>query len=975
MPTFAHLAGQDIGDRDHYSANISLLQRHHPHLWQYLQHNQTPLIGEIFYTPAGKPNLKAVNYEGQSIIFHNSDDLEEATVYRNRLPVEYAGVVTLVGMGLGYPPLDILQHRKRIRHMVIFEPHIGIFLQALKHLDLSPLLTDPKVIIVLGSPPDIEQALGRAGRAIMLEDTHFMRHLTSFLFAAPEHPAPGAEPYPAMGERVFACVNHLNMCGSTAVAIGHSHFKNRLKNLFMIKDYRFLESLKNSLPNIPAILVAGGPSLDKNIHLLAQAKGKAVIFAVDTALPALVAHGVIPDFLATMDADEVIYEKISDCAPLVRHVNLLCQNHVAPKIPATFPADQIFLNLGTGYVDNWLRSCFDCEQQDLVSYWSVAHLNLATAILANASPIIFLGQDLAFTDFKGHAAHTVLTDQAIMDNVLANRQDLIWIDGYFGEKVPTNRALQGIKVIFEKMISQHQNLYINATEGGAHIQGTERMPLAEALQRHCSLPLHIEDSIHSCIHDASAPDVTKFCGAAAHLLGVIKKLRSALKTSQKILESSQKDVARLKKNATRYTNCSDLPLKLQKALKEIDTLHETIDKATAIWLMLQEVTMKGLQENERFQAQMKGMDSPKEYLDVLDLSLIRIEKLNYHQRNALDLFSDLLSELVQHFQHEKILAEQAASSPENADAMFDLASYYMKIGYPAKARLLLENLLERQPGRAKIHYHLGCIAVHQRDYEKFRLYFAEASRLDPELQRPIAAFLKQQGDTFKEYADIYRKFDRNTFIKLLIKGLFFCPSHTTLLEELGRCAREDLAIIAGTEKGQQEIDGIIRCWHKLFATTASLATCLQQEELAVFHAAYAKLATHENDFPEAIHWLNEALRLRPTAELHASMMTALFELGQFEQGITHLQQAVALDKSFGRHWEEIGDSLLESGQYQDALVAYESCFLALPDHLLVLKKMGDCYHSLDQLEAAHASYLQFKERTEATLSISQGTEV
>lgn len=970
MPTSAHKTEQD-----HYSANISLLQHHHPHLWQYLQKNQLPVIGEIFYTPAGNPNLKAVNHEGQTIIFHNPEDLAETASYQSRIPVEYAGVITLVGMGLGYTPLDILQHRKHIRHLVIFEPQPGIFLQALKNLDLTPLLADPKVIIVLGSPPNIEQALGRAGKTIMLEDTHFMRHMTSFSFAAPEACAPETETYPAMGERVFACVNHLNMCGSTAVAIGHSHLKNRLKNLYMIKDYRFLESLQNSLTNIPAILVAGGPSLDKNIRLLAQAKGKAVIFAVDTALPALIAHGVIPDFLAAMDADEVIYEKISDCAPLVKHVNLLCQNHVAPKIPATFPADQIFLNLGSGYVDNWLRSCFDREQQDLASYMSVAHLTLATAILANASPIIFLGQDLAFTDFKGHAAHTVLTDQKIMDNVLANQQDLLWIDGFFDEKVPTNRAFLGIKVIFEKMIAQHQNLYINATEGGAHIQGTERMSLAEALQGHCSIPLRIEDRIHSCIQNTPAPDVTKFCGAAAQILGMIKKLCAALETSRKLLTSSQKDVARLKKNATGYTNYSDLPPKLQKALKEIDTLHETIDNAKAIWLMLQEVTMKGLQESERLQAQLTGGNSPEEYLDVLDLSLTRLERLNYHQKNALDLFAGLLTELIHHFQHEKILEGKIAPSPENDDAKFDLASYYMKIDHPAKARPLLEELLARQPERAKIHYYLGCIAVHQRDYEKFRPYFAEASRLDPELQQLIASFLEQQGGCFGEYAETYRKFDKNTFLRLLIKGLFFCPTHPALLEELGNCARADLAIIAGAEKGRQEIDDITQRWHNTLATTASLTACLKKEELAAFHAAYAKLAAHENNFSEAVHWLNEALILQPAAELHAAMMTALFELGQFEQGIAHLQQAIALDNSFGRHWEEIGDSLLGSGQYQDALAAYENCFLALPDHLLVLKKIGDCYRFLDQLEAAHASYLQFKERHATALLINSETDI
>lgn len=49
------------------------------------------------------------------------------------------------------------------------------------------------------------------------------------------------------------------------------------------------------------IVVAAGPSLNKNINELKKAKGKSLIIAVDTALKPLLRAGIVPDmFLLLM---------------------------------------------------------------------------------------------------------------------------------------------------------------------------------------------------------------------------------------------------------------------------------------------------------------------------------------------------------------------------------------------------------------------------------------------------------------------------------------------------------------------------------------------------------------------------------------------------------------------------------------------------------------------------------------------------
>ena len=82
----------------------------------------------------------------------------------------------------------------------------------------------------------------------------------------------------------------------------------------------------------------------------------------------------------------------------------------------------------------------------------------------------------------------------------------------------------------------------------------------------------------------------------------------------------------------------------------------------------------------------------------------------------------------------------------------------------------------------------------------------------------------------------------------------------------------------------------------------------------------------------------------------------LLEAGRFDEGVTRLQQAVDVDSQHATLWLEIGDALMQEADYASAVLAYERCFLALPDHIEPLLKMGDAYLKNSQLDAAIAAY-------------------
>ncbi len=232
--------------------------------------------------------------------------------------------------------------------------------------------------------------------------------------------------------------------------------------------------------DIPAFVVSAGPSLNKNIKELKRAKNKSFIIAVDTAVKPLLREGIVPDMFATLDGLkplELVKTEQARSLPLLTMVtaaNAILDYHTGKKF---------FYDEGYEYV----RKMFEMNGKKLEGFptgGSVATLAFSLTCHLGFRKIIFVGQDLAYTDNKSHADGTFQDAMPEEDT-----EEFIKVPGNYEKEVPTLKNLDSYRKWFGDYIEQwtrrHKTVFINATEGGARIEGTELMTLSEVIDREC----------------------------------------------------------------------------------------------------------------------------------------------------------------------------------------------------------------------------------------------------------------------------------------------------------------------------------------------------------------------------------------------------------------------------------------------------------------------------------------------------------
>lgn len=242
--------------------------------------------------------------------------------------------------------------------------------------------------------------------------------------------------------------------------------------------------------DIPAFVVSAGPSLNKNIKELKRAKNKSFIIAVDTAVKPLLREGIVPDMFATLDGIKPLELVETERA---KELPLLTMVTAANAIMDYHTGKKFFYDEGYRYI--W--DLFEMNGKKLEGFpigGSVATLAFSMVCHLGFRKIIFVGQDLAYTDNKSHADGTF--QNAMPEE---NTEKFIKVPGNYEEEVPTLKNLDSYRRWFGEYIEWwtkgHEAVFINATEGGARIEGTELMTLAEVIDRECGK----EVDISSCI--------------------------------------------------------------------------------------------------------------------------------------------------------------------------------------------------------------------------------------------------------------------------------------------------------------------------------------------------------------------------------------------------------------------------------------------------------------------------------------------
>ncbi|EON70443.1 motility associated factor glycosyltransferase family protein [Lysinibacillus sphaericus] len=259
--------------------------------------------------------------------------------------------------------------------------------------------------------------------------------------------------------------------------------ERNISNLPYIKQSKNIAKFKDMYAGIPAIIVAAGPSLNKNIHELKNAR--AIIIAVDTIAGKLLKEGIIPDFICSIERLSEVYDYFYKDLDLPITTAI-----VGPPVldSRVFKNTQspIIIPFKEGVAETkWMQQVLKLPSETVISMgYSCANLAFSMAHHLGCSPIVFVGQDLAFgKDMKEtHAAGTKYDEHSTTNK---SQPFVEWTNGYHNDQVKTTKIWLQFKMWFEQHIAENGLFAIDATEGGARINYTEQMPLKEAIAKYC----------------------------------------------------------------------------------------------------------------------------------------------------------------------------------------------------------------------------------------------------------------------------------------------------------------------------------------------------------------------------------------------------------------------------------------------------------------------------------------------------------
>ncbi|OPZ85432.1 MAG: hypothetical protein BWY74_03917 [Firmicutes bacterium ADurb.Bin419] len=378
----------------------------------------------------------------------------------------------LYGFGVGYHINEISRLMKPDSKLYILENNLSVFYKAIEERDLTDIFTNPGIeLIISGDAGRIANSV----KSLINEGVNFIIHPASL------------KAIPFENEYFRFVMEDWNIRKS----ISEEYLK-------LIND-NLKSNLQGNNPNvgvffekfkgIPVVIVSTGPSLDENIDLLKEVKGKALIFAVGSALRPLLVRNIVPDLFIIIDPKNETLNQIKgfeDIGIPMIYLSSIYPGTVlsynGPKFIACYEKGQ----LKTGK-DNYL----------IDPGGSVSTTALDIAIKMGCSTIILIGQDLAFIDGKNHAKHG--TDLDINTPELKSMRR---VRGQNGEMLYTTLGLLSYKYWIEKRIEKENRLVINASEGGAIINGMKHIKLKDVITDYLKESFNIKQRIKTILEES-----------------------------------------------------------------------------------------------------------------------------------------------------------------------------------------------------------------------------------------------------------------------------------------------------------------------------------------------------------------------------------------------------------------------------------------------------------------------------------------
>jgi hypothetical protein len=271
-------------------------------------------------------------------------------------------------------------------------------------------------------------------------------------------------------------LNHQAVNRSTRRLSSHLFVSNALVNAVFAQQINTLADYKDLYKNKPVLIVATGPSLNKQLDTLQKYKDQFIVIAVDPAVPILKKYGIVPDYVASIDPRKRPYWQHNQLDP---KTTFLIEIGCCPDV--AWSNNHNYLVTSCHPDVHRLMNSLGISVPLMANGGSVATCAFNFAHFAGANPIVLIGQDLAWTNGKDHAEGYV---SQYTQEVLNERYERGFeVEGFDGNPVRTEKQLLGYKTWFEERIKKMPDtMVINATEGGAKIHGAVQIAFADVCQ-------------------------------------------------------------------------------------------------------------------------------------------------------------------------------------------------------------------------------------------------------------------------------------------------------------------------------------------------------------------------------------------------------------------------------------------------------------------------------------------------------------
>lgn len=426
---------------------------------------------------------------------HSEKQLEEADLLMRELDEYKDYLLVVFGMGNLSLLRKIIEKTSDGTRILVIEKNPYVMKYQFQHENLEELIKSNKLVISAGEDKILEYVIV----ACMGADwENLAQNLTAI--SMPNYSVYGEFRSKCLRKIANSILVEIRSLGNSLPDVMKG-VTNNYKNVDACIYANGIEELKGQFKGIPGIVVGAGPSLDKNLKLLKQAEGRAVIITTDASMRACERMNVKPDAIASIERDEPTYRHFYKDRIFDKDMVLVGPGLLWPDILKEYPGKKVLMSKTASGTDNWWAQFFP-QMEHLMMGFSCSTVAHAVLDQMGCEPIIHIGQDLALTGNKRHSENSKVFKNNDVNEVSEEEWEASAEDIY-GNQIRTTDTLNLFRHTMEDMILASGKEVIDATEGGAKIKGTKIMTFQEAIDQYCQAekPKTMNDCLEEKLFD------------------------------------------------------------------------------------------------------------------------------------------------------------------------------------------------------------------------------------------------------------------------------------------------------------------------------------------------------------------------------------------------------------------------------------------------------------------------------------------